>query len=501
MKIEKILLINSPLDNKDERKSAVNYRSFPPLGLLFIATKLNVNFPDLEIKVIDGDFIGTELIKKEIDSFKPQVMGLSVLSPSYKSALELANFAKKVGVEHIVMGNDHASFFPELILKKHDEISFIIQGDSGDVDFVDLIRALRKDEDPFLTTYNLFGRKNNQIVSSKSKIVSLKQRLSSLEDWPDLKWLQPSLSHYNKNYQKIFGRFHTQKFIKTFIINNAKGCYKANNRCLYCSIFDLKYQWGSAEAFWQAIERYYKNYGINFFFEVCDNFGPLKSYRKELISTMPKWIKDSDIEFMVYLDANTVYKDQEIINDLKSLKVKRVNMSLDSGDPNQLYILKNFQIENLNTKAIEKLTNSGIQIHCSFVMGSLGETEESLNYTVKFIENELLGNEHIIAIEVSPLYPLPKSPAWDIFLGTPEYFSNVNEIFKLLDQFGLKDKANNAWSCIREVFENNDVINLSMASKMWCDYFTFVGYKTIREIENFLNMEIIKSGKISGGFA
>lgn len=501
MKIERVVLVNSPIDAEGDRKQAVNDRAFPPLGLLTIASRLKLAFPYIDVKIADGDFLSEEEIHKMVRSFDPQILGISILTPTYKSGIRIATISKQLGVPYVVLGNDHASFFPERIITTHDDVSFVISGDDGEIDFVELVRALGEGQDPFEHVTNLHGRANGRIRSSAAKNYILSDKLSKLEFWPDPKLLDPSLYNtYVENYQTKFGSFHRTKEVKPFVINNAKGCYKEHDRCLYCSIFDLGYQRGNVAVFWSAIERYYREYGINFFFEVCDNFGPLRSYRKELIRFMPSWFDNSEVDLMVYTDASIVCTDQHLIDDLKRLHVLRVNMGLDSGDPTELLILKGFKNGDLNRKAVEKLTSNGIQIHASFVLGALGEDERSLQNTVEFV-NELLGNPNVVAIEVSPLFPLPSSPAWDLFLGENMYFRDKSNIYKLLEQARFAEGVESKWTKTRAAFYDNDDINLTLASKLWCDNFTHVGYDTILKTAADLNIKISESGKICGGFA
>src|SRR6266446_2418802 len=265
MKVNRVLLVSSPLDDDEGRREAVNSRCFPPLGLLRIATQLQCDVPAVETKVVDGDLIGLPAIMNLVESFQPDIVGVSVLTTAYKSALEIATHSKDCGVGHVVFGNDHASFFPEIILRRHATVSFIIVGDNGERDFVDLIAAIRSDLNPFETVSNLHAIVDGKLLSSSGGSGLPKAMQPRKANWADPQFLGDTIGTYQNAYASRFGKFHNTESVRAFLVNNAKGCYKGNDRCFYCSIYDLKIQTGSTESFWDLIRGYWKMYGFNFF--------------------------------------------------------------------------------------------------------------------------------------------------------------------------------------------------------------------------------------------
>jgi anaerobic magnesium-protoporphyrin IX monomethyl ester cyclase len=500
MKVNRVLLVSSPLDDDEGRREAVNSRCFPPLGLLRIATQLHSEIPDVEIKVVDGDLIGLPAIRNLVESFQPDIVGVSVLTTTYKSALEIATHSKNYGVGHVVFGNDHASFFPETILRRNEAVSFIIVGDNGERDFVDLITAIRSELNPFETVSNLNAIVDGKLVSSSGISGRPKGTKPQKTNWADPQFLGDTIVKYQDAYASRFGKFHGAESVRAFLVNNAKGCYKANERCFYCSIYDLKIRTGNAESFWDLIRGYWKRYGFNFFFEVCDNFSGLKAYRRSLVESIPKWFEDSEIELMVYGDANMICRDSELLDDFERLHVRRVNMGIDSGDSEMLARLKGFPDAEVNKRAIAMLSERGIQIHSSFVLGGPGENETSLSNTLSLI-NEALTEPAVVAMEVSPLFPMPQAPVWDLFLGDfakPESQLKFEQIATALGR--ERREFEPVWVETRAKFHGNDMIDLSLASQMWADHFTGLGHAPLQSIVSDLNLKIGEAGKITGGF-
>ena len=75
------MLINSP--NLMTQHNA-NFTLFPPIGIIQLATRLAQEFGNaVEARVIDGGITGTNEIESEMIGFRPHLVGLGVLTPTY----------------------------------------------------------------------------------------------------------------------------------------------------------------------------------------------------------------------------------------------------------------------------------------------------------------------------------------------------------------------------------------------------------------------------------
>ncbi|HRY31644.1 MAG TPA: cobalamin-dependent protein [Bacteroidales bacterium] len=494
MKVNRIILLNSSIDYLgDKYVKTVNYSCYPPLGLVSIATAIKNHAPHIEIKILDAEILPMSEIEDCIATFLPDIIGISVLTATFETGLHYADFAKKTGVRYVVFGNDHASFFPELIIRNRCNVDYVLAGDNGEIDFVKFIDSIEKEVNVFDHVSNIVGRQNKTIFKSKSVKLALEEYKNNTIDIPDFNLLEKDiLNTYWNSYNHDFGYFHSKEK-RPLTINNAKGCTNFSNHCLYCGIFSLKPQWGNASFFWQMIERYWKRFNANLFFEVCDNFTGLIKYRKELIRLMPEWYKQSDIEMIVYSRAFDIYNDKELIDDLKKLHVVRVIIGLESGSKFSINSLRKghptgLEVE-INKYAIEKLAEADIQLHSSFILGCLGESCETVNETRNFI-NWLKGFKNVVGIEVSPLYPVPTSPSWDLLLGNKNsaFYENIEETLRNVGIYDYKE----IWENANELFANKDIIDCKLASNFWLDNFTHLSSAVIEKEIVDLN-KMIKS--------
>lgn len=323
-----------------------------------------------------------------------------------------------------------------------------------------------------LTTVSFPKRRLTQVYNDSASI-------------PNLELILDDLEIAKKNYNAKYGNRHESER-RPMIINNVRGCGNGKRRCIYCGIYDLNLNAGDPNFFWETVESYNAKYGINFFYEVCDSFLSFPKYVQQLIATKPFDPKKKDVGFEVYARANDVVTVPGAISWLKELNVTRVNLGLDSGDDCMLEFLrknnKNSIVSpvQINYNAVKRLAEAGISIHASFPLGSLGETQESLENTLGFIE-KISGNygPSIATLEASELVPLPNSPAWDIFLSKENPIFDFNGgIGRALTEAGIyldeKTKAR-----LREKYENQDFLKTEELARDWTAYFTHINWGNI----------------------
>jgi len=500
MELHKVLIVNAPTGAYDP---SGNQMLFPAVGVISLATHLKNEYPNFKIKVLDGGISSTENIKREIDYFKPSILAISVVTPSYKEGLKVARYAKENYGSTIILGNDHASFFPDLILKKRSFVDFVVKGDVGEIMFSNLIGWVTGKEKKLLSDDigddGVFYRNKKQIKRTHLKNPSLKDVYKTKKDIPDLAFIKSSYNSYKENYNLAYKKFH-DRYILPITFNTARGCKNWTKRCLYCSIYCLKPRWTDVEYFWQVIKEYHNNYGINLFFEVTDEFLAFKEFIKKVIKEKPFDLKRKGIEMQIYARADELIKTPKTtLKILKELNITRVNLGLDSGDNRILKLLrKNLKTRDLdpveiNYAAVKFLAENNISIHASFPLGCIGETKQSLNNTLFFIKkicNDF--GKHIATIEVAELLPMPHSVCWDLLLGKQKsrFYKNLSVELKKADiEISCKTHA-----FLREKYENKDIYNLNTVVFDWIKYFTKVNFSDIQKAKKEIKKLVINIG-------
>ncbi len=504
---QRVLLVNAPNSISDYTFTENgNYGVFPALGVISLGTRLKKDYPNLKIKVLDGGIFRTEYILREIDKYKPSIICISVLTPTYKEGLKIAEYAKKKYNSITILGNDHANFFPRLILEKRPFIDYVIKSEIGEPLLSHLVGKLIGEKDELVSSNGkegIFYRTENGIKRTYSKGSTLSDVYKTKEDIPDINLIKEYFHIYCENYNKRYKLFQKDSKIP-MTINIARGCVNCRKRCLYCSIYNLSPKRTIPEFFWWIIEKYNLEYKVNFFFEVADEFLTFQTLIKELIKTKPFDLREKCIEMEIYARADNIVNIPESILLLKELNITRVNLGLDSGDNTMLeflrknYILRGIQSPSeINYQAVKLLAENGITIHASFPIGCIGETYTSLKNTLFFIKriaNEFGGR--IATLESSEFIPLPNSPAWDILLSKENsvYLENIHDILKK-SKIKIDTKTKKS---LQQKYSNQDLLNLEELSRDWIKYFTHISWTEVENTKKEIKKIDKKIGAVYG---
>ncbi len=123
---------------------------YQPLGLLYVATYLKRNQPDVELKVVDAASpdMPYDQLGKIIREFSPRVVGIAAYTHTFIDALMISRLVKRIDPRaFVVMGGHHLSYFPAETLQ-HETVDYIIIGE-GELAFSETVGHLKKNETNF----------------------------------------------------------------------------------------------------------------------------------------------------------------------------------------------------------------------------------------------------------------------------------------------------------------------------------------------------------------
>jgi len=494
-------LINTPLDPDIRESSSTS--CFPPLSLISIATHLREHIPEVRVNIVDGGICSTDYILTVLEAMCPDLIGVSTYTASYSSALNIAKAAKKHN-SIVVFGNDHASHVASAILTNQREtVDFIVHGDYGEIPMELLIRHLRGEipvkQVPGLVWRGQRGKINANPIREQNldeipiadRHLLPKPRSMGLAHMREskLQGLTPYVSNFREKYPA------SSDFTPT-TINIARGCKHGSQKyrygipssknCIYCDICDLRLRHVSPHRAWSEVRYLVDNFGIDFLHEVADSFTSFPAFIESLVRHKPS---DLNVKWFVYARAKEL-ANPRIIDLLKQLGVIRVNVGMDSGDDTMLRALHKGHGVDINKRAAQLLARNKIQLQCSFVLGAPGETTQSLQHTVNFL-NYLLDLGNVVAIDPSPLLPLPGAPAWRM-LTDPEYRSIQAR------RFGFRIKAD--IDKFVKKYVNQDCLSTGELAEEWVRQFCNVDYNTILRYMDRLLAITGSARVVRGGF-
>jgi len=371
----KVLLVYPPISSDYGKER-------PPLGpaYLYAALKkggINVKFFDIRVE--------KKSLYSEIESFKPNLIGMTSTTFEFKKVEGLAENIKKRFKIPIALGGVHATLVPDKILKK-EIFDFVFIGEAEKT-IIELCRALQsKDKYRKIKSINGIGYlKNGKIVINKKR--NYTEDLDLLP-FPD------------------YSGFKLNRYVKSFTIFTSRGC---PYQCIYCSakeLFGTKFRFRSAKNVVDEIELLKKKYNVNDFQFSDDNFA-IKQKRaieicKEIIKRKLniKWSCDQGLK------VNTVTK--ELAHYMKKSGCTNVAIGVESSSNKILRNLKKGATIEQTTNAIKICKDAGLVVKAFFLIGSPGETFRDTLDNIKYFKRL-----DIDAPRFSILTPYPGTELWD----------------------------------------------------------------------------------------
>jgi radical SAM superfamily enzyme YgiQ (UPF0313 family) len=358
----------------------------PPIGLLYIATAILKNFADTyEVKIINlglNNFTVDDIIC-QIKSYDPYILGMSVLTCEADIMQEIAQQAKAIKKEIIVLvGGPHASLVKEGIL--HDNnIDYGVIGE-GENTIIELLRGLENKKD-ISSIKGIVCRNNNSIsCTQRAEYVA---DLDSLDILPDA-WGLIDLKEYARcanwngaGKEKLYAPVLT-----------SRGC---PFNCAFCNsrnIFGRGFRTRSPENVFSEMLFLYRKYGIKEIHIIDDVF----NFNSERVNRICSLIINSGIDFSLAF-PNGLRIDmmtEEMISSLKRAGTYKINYGIETAEAGMQQIINKELNLTYANDIINKTMDAGIITAGYFILGFPNESCENMMKTVKFALGSNLDNAY-----------------------------------------------------------------------------------------------------------
>ena len=371
----------------------------PPVALNYVATYIKKNLPKHEVEVYNGDFTAEGVptlsnsiftsnhqeyvrrltdandpvwveIGEVISGFKPEVVGVSSMTASFVSALNVCQIAKKINPAIVtVMGGKHPTALPDLTLK-NKAVDFVVFGE-GEETFRELLENLEKpDEILSASVISIASIKGLAHKDSNGDIRINPPRpyLKNIDALP--------FPIFESKLQKYNFENTTNPEAYTWIILSARGC---PFQCLYCAS-DRSVRFRSPENVAEEIRLVKEKYGITRFCFEDDSFSLNKDRLLKLCSMLQaekvKWICNTRVDLL----------DEPIVKSMKESGCLNVAIGIESGSEKTLgAIKKKITIEKVHD-AVKLLRKNKILVTGYFMIGFPWETKREMRETVVLMD-------------------------------------------------------------------------------------------------------------------
>lgn len=394
----KIVLIDPPFEEEYSVGGSKSIKRVlnvvPSLGLGYIAAV--AERAGYEVKIIDctTGISHHELIHILVKE-KPDIVGITGTTPSSESMKRAASIIR----DHlpntiIVVGGPHFNAMPrETISLACFDIGVLGE---GEITFLELIKHIEKNgKENLENVEGIVFKEGNEIIFTKKRAF-----IRHLDELPfPARHLLPPLSAYRPtpaSYKKL----------PLAVMVTSRGC---PFKCTFCdrAIYGSNYRARSAQNVLDEVQELIDRYGareIRFFddtftlnkkrvFEICDEFER----------------RNIKIPWTCLTKADTVEK--EMLKRMKEAGCWQVLYGLESGDQRMLDRLKKGVTVEQNEQAVRWAQEAGLSVRADFIIGTPGETRESIQKTLDFALRLKLDYAHF-----NKFVPLPGSELYGLLV-------------------------------------------------------------------------------------
>jgi anaerobic magnesium-protoporphyrin IX monomethyl ester cyclase len=376
----KILLINPSLreanighyDEAAEKQRGI----YPPLGLCYIGAVLEKEKHQVKIIDCDAEEAGLSKIKEEMEEYKPDLVGIYVMTWTFGQAKDIAILVKSIDKKvQIVAGGPNITCMPRQSLK-YGNFDFGVVGE-GELTIVELINVINENKSNYEGIKGLVFRRGEEIVVNGSR--PLVGDIDSI----------PFPSRHLMPIKKYYDVFTRKKYFATLIAT--RGC---PFNCTFCdreNRMGKNWRVRSPKNIVDEIEEINSKYDIKEFMFFDDNLLVNKDWSLKLC----KEIIDRRLNIIWECRARAdMLTDETVVKTLKKAGCYRIRVGFESGDNEILKVIKKGITTEQSRKCAETCKKAGIEIFGYFMMGSPEETKETLQKTLD------------LAMEINPSFAL-----------------------------------------------------------------------------------------------
>ncbi len=399
----------------------IDTRTTPHLGLAYLAA-VSEQRGD-EVFLFDAD-VEEETIPEAIRRFDPEIIGITANTPQVKAAWRTAQAIKSVKDIPIVVGGPHVSVLPTESAQR-PEIDVVARGEGEEI-WIKLCAIVEnaKKSKPDFTAQDLLDPAAGHLsgLLGISYFTTAGQENHNPDHPPiaDLDTLPFPAYHFFKmeHYTNLQPATDAIDGAKSFSVMTSRGC---PYRCTFCSqsIMPIKWRARSPESVLAEWQHLVNNLGAQEI-GVLDDSANIQVDRLEKIADL---IIKNNINHVPWIFVNGIRANLAttyLLGKLKKAGLKRTAFGVETGDPDVLLSIDKKIDHDTIRQAFKNAKSVGIETIGFFIIGLPGETEESMDKTIKF------------ACEVDPLIA-------NFSMMTPYPGTKVYEIVKRQGRLLLND--------------------------------------------------------------
>jgi anaerobic magnesium-protoporphyrin IX monomethyl ester cyclase len=363
----------------------IDTRTTPHLGLAYLGAVTEE--AGYQVIIFDAD-VEAESIEEAVRRYQPDIVGITANTPQVKQAWRTAQAIKSVKDVLVVLGGPHVSVLPAESTQ-HQAVDVVVRGEGEQV-WIKLCQIVERglQGNPNFTAADLLDPNNPELASLLGiSYYTRDEQEHHNPDHPviaDLDTLPFPAYHLFKmdRYTNLQPATDHVDGSKSFSVLTSRGC---PYRCTFCSqsIMPIKWRARSPEnvlAEWDHLVNTMGAQEIG----VLDDSANIDVDRLERMADL---LIENQLNHVPWIFVNGIRANLATIKTLSKLKqagLRRTAFGVESGDPDVLLSIDKKIDHDTIRQAFKNAKKAGLETIGFFIIGLPGETEESMERTIKF---------------------------------------------------------------------------------------------------------------------
>jgi radical SAM superfamily enzyme YgiQ (UPF0313 family) len=389
MRFERVLLV-TPSPRAEWRGLT------PHIGQAYLAQTLLEN--GIEYDILDMN-LGYDLkdINQKIEDFRPDLLGMSLISFEYKRFYEILSAIKDLHPDmKIIVGGPHVTIMREQVLRECAAIDYGVVYE-GEGTLTELCQGELAEPD----IKGLISRQNGDIIYAGDR--------EFVKDLDTIPWPR-------------YDKFELDKYMGEITIYSSRGC---PHKCIFCPnrIISPYYRPRSPKHVVDEVEHWYRKGHRRFNFD-DDNFNLIRERVFEICDEIERrGLKDLFLRCSNGIRADRV--DREMLERMREVGFRYIAFGVDAGNNRMLEIVKKGETIEQIEQAVSDACDLGYDVKLLFVVGTPYETREDVEDKVRLSRKYPIQEVHFYNTIPTPgteLFNWVKEN--NLFLEKPEEYLN-----------------------------------------------------------------------------
>jgi anaerobic magnesium-protoporphyrin IX monomethyl ester cyclase len=356
----KVALISPP---PASQWAFVDYQ-YPIIGLAYLAAVLEKDGHQVMVIDCPPQHLTYKNIDQEIGRFQPDIVGITSVTATFKSALKVAQNTKQTCPQAtVVLGGPHVTIGDDQFLLQHPEVDVVVKGE-GEQTIVELSRYL-SGQRVLNDISGIAFRNNGQVVRTANRPC-----IQNLDDLP-----YPAYHYFPLIKYRIFKKIGVPML-------TSRGCGSGCSFCLVPHIAGNNFRARTPASVVNELEYIKSRYQVDF---VTFN-DEIFTYDKKRVLDICSGIKQLRINVPWDCQTRVDLVSKDLLHAMKEANCQLINFGVESANQNILNAMGKGTTVQQNATAIRMAKEAGLSVTVSLLLGYPGESDHTIHQTIDFIK-------------------------------------------------------------------------------------------------------------------